>query len=442
MIRDVSSSTLGREEERKPLMAAYMFQRRVLLGCSVLMVLSLIMWIVAISTDHWVIITGGKGIFIPETRRFFMYSHSGLWRHCRYTTTPNALPTANVVRNITSIAYVNPSTLMDAKVNASGLDFVREFSEEIVEMPMKNFTESARRRMFAHWVRNDELEFQTFKKAFQTLVLNTNATRAEIIPAQAKPIAIDPLNVRDIEARQTFGTALQKVVVNSTSYYFVIPEAAQLAIFQGWNERQYVPKLFWPYVRDLGVPAFVLNDHQVILQLVPPLPPSHGRESNGYVYQPTERCKYIDMFPNSNALRSDPGIDDELMDYIRTQASFACITVFVMGLGSIFSFYTFKNPRYMFKRLAGGIDLVSASTAVVVIQVLISSVDYTRTHLFYAYPDGAKLTYGYGVYLAWFTFMVNLVCGLLFIWYSGKKKGAKAPNDEVAMADEPTIMGR
>ncbi|XP_018799343.1 PREDICTED: uncharacterized protein LOC108975365 [Bactrocera latifrons] len=442
MIRDVSSSTLGREEERKPLMAAYMFQRRVLFGCSVLMVVSLIMWIVAISTDHWVIITGGKGIFIPETRRFFMDSHSGLWVHCRHTKTPNALPTANVVRNFTSIAYVNPATLMDAKLNASALEFVREFSEEIVEIPMKNFTESARRRMFAHWVRNDEEEFKAFKKIFEDLVLNTTATQAETVPINAKPIAIDPLNVREIESRKIFGTALQKVRVNATSYYFVIPEAAQLAIFAGWNGKPYVPKLFWPYVRDLGVPAFVLDDHQVILQLVPPLPPSSGREANGYVYQPNERCKYIDMFTNPKSLNKDPGIDVELMDYIRTQASFACITVFVMSLGSVFSFYTFKNPRYMFKRLAGGIHLVSASTAVVVLQVLFSSVDYTKKHLFYAYPEGAELTYGYGVYLAWFTFIVNLVCGILFMWYSGKKKGAKAPNDEVAMADEPTIMGR
>lgn len=61
MKRDVSTSTIGRDEERRPLMQAYMFQRRVLLGCSLLMVVSLIIWIVAISTDHWIIISGGSG---------------------------------------------------------------------------------------------------------------------------------------------------------------------------------------------------------------------------------------------------------------------------------------------------------------------------------------------------------------------------------------------
>lgn len=61
--RTSSSSQLGREEARALLMKAYMFERRVLFICSVVMVVSLILWIIAIATDHWIIITGTGGNF-------------------------------------------------------------------------------------------------------------------------------------------------------------------------------------------------------------------------------------------------------------------------------------------------------------------------------------------------------------------------------------------
>ncbi|XP_034142352.1 uncharacterized protein LOC117592576 isoform X1 [Drosophila guanche] len=448
MKRDVSTSTIGRDEARRPLMEAYMFQRRLLFGCSLLMVISLLIWIVAISTDHWIIISGGKGIFIPESRRFFMSSHSGLWRHCRNTIVPNALSNAQVVRNFSSMSYTSQININDAKRNLSHMEFIRDFAQEKLN-DSDSFTESARRRMFAHWARGEEEEFQTFRSAFRKLVMSTEDNQRQFNATAIKPIPIDPLDVNGIIARQTFGSALQRVKYNNTWSYYVIPEVAQEAIFSNWTDYPLVVRLLATYIRDINIPAFVLNDERVILILVPPLPPKRGGHTAFYSYIPNQRCKYIDMFPNSNTLRNEPGFDDELMvgwyslsDYIRTQASFACITLFVMSLGAVFSFYTFMNPRYMFKRLAGGIHLVAASTALVVIQVLFSSIDYTKEHLFYAYPDGAELTYGYGVYLAWFTFVDNIFCGLMFLWYSGKKKGAKAPNDEVAMADEPTIMGR
>ncbi|KAL5274976.1 hypothetical protein ACFFRR_001152 [Megaselia abdita] len=383
MKREVSTSTIG-HEERKPQMEAYMFERRMLFACSVLYGISLIGWIVAISTDHWIIISGVGGIFIPETRRFFMSSHSGLWRHCRYTTIPYALPDARVGRNFTSIAFQTPSNIIDAKLNISKEPYINDFLDVNASFPINDFNDNIKRRMFAHWVRNDEM-FIDFKKEFLGFI--STLPKFNIPLKDEPPILLRP---DDINTKTKFGDSLMEVKINNTDYFIIAPSAARIAIFDGWNGHLYVPKLFWPYARDLNIPAYVTNNEGYILQLVPPKPPKNTKNANGYEYTPNRKCKYIKMF--SEEAEKDPGFDEELLDYIRTQASFACINVFVMALGLVFAFYTFLNPRYMFKRLAGGVLLVSAFTTLVVIQVLLASVDYTREHLIFAYPEGAEFS--------------------------------------------------
>lgn len=57
-----------RERKINRKMQAYYFQRRVLFGCTVGLIVAFILWIIAISSNRWYIVTGGKGEFEPELR--------------------------------------------------------------------------------------------------------------------------------------------------------------------------------------------------------------------------------------------------------------------------------------------------------------------------------------------------------------------------------------
>jgi surface polysaccharide O-acyltransferase-like enzyme len=85
---------------------------------------------------------------------------------------------------------------------------------------------------------------------------------------------------------------------------------------------------------------------------------------------------------------------------------------------------------------------IPGACVITVIQVLIKSIEYEKEHLPFTFPRDAKYSYGFSIVLAWLVCIMLLVSCCAFLFYSRKRKGNKAPNEEIAMADEPTIIGR
>ncbi|XP_026725065.1 uncharacterized protein LOC113492005 [Trichoplusia ni] len=167
------------------------------------------------------------------------------------------------------------------------------------------------------------------------------------------------------------------------------------------------------------------------------------QNTTGLTGQIVTRCtNYLAQPPMDNGRPIDPAYDVNIANYVRTMISFGIISLFVMAMGCGFSAYTFHNPRYMFKRLAAGIHFISTSCTFVVVQVMMSSVDHMKKNVRFIYPERAYHYYNISFFLAWFVVLVNLFAAASFLWYSRKRKGDKAATDELAMADEPTIIGR
>ncbi|XP_067118742.1 epithelial membrane protein 1-like [Centruroides vittatus] len=153
-------------------------------------------------------------------------------------------------------------------------------------------------------------------------------------------------------------------------------------------------------------------------------------------------CAHHSMFPSDAEIKLDPETDRTILDYTRTETAFSIISLCLMVMGLGFSLYTFKEPRYMFKRLAGGVHFLTAATVLVVIEVLINSIKYEERYLNARHPKGASLHYGFSFVLGWITFVVFIIAGCLFIYCSRKRKGDKAPSEYHAREDEPNILGR
>jgi len=111
-------------------------------------------------------------------------------------------------------------------------------------------------------------------------------------------------------------------------------------------------------------------------------------------------------------------------------------------MGLAFALYTFFETRYMYKRLAAGCQMVAAGCILICLEVSTARMKYETHNLPNRMPAGATWTFGFSYILAWITFLSQLTACIAFAICSKKKKKDKAPDDQFAIEEEPTIIGR
>ncbi|XP_046654482.1 uncharacterized protein LOC124348344 [Daphnia pulicaria] len=158
----------------------------------------------------------------------------------------------------------------------------------------------------------------------------------------------------------------------------------------------------------------------------------------------TDGCSYHNLEQDDHELRAKPSVARTIIDYRRTIVALAGLSLLCHIMSISFSMYTFRNPRYTFKRLAGCMHLITAATTFVLIEVVSNGADFSRAHLLSIFPEASVWYHGFSFYLAWYVCFQYGVAGLTFLICSRKRKSLNIMNEDGTMLadDEYQVMGR
>ena len=126
-------------------------------------------------------------------------------------------------------------------------------------------------------------------------------------------------------------------------------------------------------------------------------------------------------------------------NWVPTELAFVIIVLLLISLSGGFSIYSLYHPRYTFKRVAGGLHLLTAGMLIVLIEMVESDGHVSQHHDEFeshrlntaeaaeaaaeAAGDGnVQHYYGYSYLMAWITFIISILASLAFFAWSKKRK--------------------
>lgn len=278
-------------------------------------------------------------IYVPLTKRYFLYSHTGLWRVCRYTIIPEPLSHEALPRNFTDLSFTNQTDIDKLKRKIAHEPYIEDFLNELEE-PIDSITivdEAFKKALFANWIRNAD-DFHRFKAKYKgilesdSLAQQSSLLAERAVAALTAPTLVDPqtngankiqtpaassaaassapsASSTDpaiiLTANETIGGALSEVLYNGTYIKITVPEALRHALFTYWEEKPAILPLLWSFAKDMDISVAMISANGKKLVIRPPPPPKDGKSHGHFKYTPNGkryRVRLIILFICSTVL--------------------------------------------------------------------------------------------------------------------------------------------
>lgn len=237
---------------------------------------------------------------------------------------------SSAARNFTTLSLTNLTQINALKKTVAVEPFILDIINNVeLSDPITEIDNDFRQLLFAHWVLDHEMNFKMLKEKYKELVATEIKEKAP-----HNLMMINPTNMSAI--REIIGATLSTVKVNDTLINVIVPEGLRNALFIDWEDQPIILPLLLQYSKDMDISISMINSNGTRCIIQPPPPPKKGKVANGYIYNRfgwlmlfklmrgcyffklnnfciPEKCKYHDLFPTDDDIKSDPSIDDEIL---------------------------------------------------------------------------------------------------------------------------------
>lgn len=132
----------------------------------------------------------------------------------------------------------------------------------------------------------------------------------------------------------------------------------------------------------------------------------------------------------------------KMSHFRKSTAVIGSIALVLAVIAHSFAWYSLGQLRYMFKRLSGCLELITAACTWITLEVFRQSIKFEKQNMEHNVSQFSKVEHGWSYNLIWVSLVLYIFPGIVLLVLSRKRKGRKARSVKEAYENEPVNLGR